>query len=53
MNVELIQATPEPVNIISKIASICYDSDPADPMKLVNHLYRKCICSNTWASQCV
>lgn len=40
MNVELIQATPEPVNTISKIASICYDSDPADPMKLVKHLYK-------------
>ena len=40
MNVELIQATPEPVNTISKIASICYDSNPTDPTKLVQHLYK-------------
>lgn len=40
MNVELVQATPNPVEFIAKIASICYDSDPKDPMKLVKHLYR-------------
>ena len=40
MNVTLIQATPNPVETIAKIASICYDSDPKDPMKLVKHLYK-------------
>ena len=40
MRVELIQSTPNPVETISKIASICYDSDPKDPMKLVQHLHR-------------
>lgn len=40
MQVSLIQATPNPVKTIAKIASICYDSDPADPIKLVKHLYR-------------
>lgn len=40
MNVTLIQATPNPVETIAQIASICYDSDPKDPMKLVNHLYK-------------
>lgn len=39
MNVTLIQSTPNPVELISKIASICYDSTPKDPMKLVKHLY--------------
>lgn len=39
MNVELIQSTQEPIHVISKIASICYDSDPKDAMKLVKHLY--------------
>ena len=39
MRVTLIQATPNPIETISKIASICYDSDPRDPMKLVKHLY--------------
>ena len=39
MNVSLIQATPKPINIICDIASICYDSVPKDPMKLVKHLY--------------
>ena len=39
MNVTLIQATPDPVETIAQIASICYDSDPKDPMKLVKHLY--------------
>ena len=40
MNVTLIQATPNPVETIAQIASICYDSDPKDPMKLVRHLYK-------------
>lgn len=40
MKVTLIQATPNPVELIAEIASICYDSNPTDPMKLVNHLYR-------------
>lgn len=40
MNVTLIQATPNPIETISKIASICYDSNPDDPMKLVKHLYK-------------
>ena len=40
MNVTLVQATPNPVETIAKIASICYDSDPKDPMKLVKHLYK-------------
>lgn len=40
MNVTLIQATPNPVETIAQIASICYDSDPKDPMKLVKHLYK-------------
>ncbi len=40
MKVTLIQATPNPIETISKIASICYDSDPTDPMKLVKHLYK-------------
>ena len=39
MNVTLIQATPNPVETISKIASICYDSDPKNHMALVKHLY--------------
>ena len=40
MQVTLIQQTPNPVETIAQIASICYDSDPKDPMKLVKHLYR-------------
>ena len=40
MNVTLIQATPNPVETIAQIASICYDSDPKDPMKLMQHLYK-------------
>ena len=39
MKVTLIQATPNPVETISKIASICYDSNPKDPLALVKHLY--------------
>ena len=40
MTVTLIQATPNPIETISKIASICYDSDPKSPMGLVKHLYK-------------
>jgi thymidylate synthase (FAD) len=40
MKVTLIQQTPNPVETISTIASICYDSNPKDPMKLVQHLYK-------------
>lgn len=39
MNVTLVQATPKPVETIAQIASICYDSDPKNPMALVKHLY--------------
>ena len=40
MKVTLIQATPNPVETIAQIASICYDSDPKNPMALVKHLYK-------------
>lgn len=40
MEVTLIQATPNPIDTIAKIASICYDSNPANPMRLVKHLYK-------------
>ena len=40
MNVTLIQQTANPIETIAKIASICYDSDPKNPMALVKHLYR-------------
>jgi thymidylate synthase (FAD) len=40
MKVTLIQQTPNPIETISSIASICYDSNPKDPMKLVQHLYK-------------
>lgn len=40
MKVTLIQATDHPVEMVAKIASICYDSDPKDPGKLVRHLYK-------------
>ena len=39
MNVTLVQATPNPIETIANIASICYDSDPKNPMALVKHLY--------------
>ena len=39
MKVTLIQATPNPVETIAQIASICYDSDPKSAMGLVKHLY--------------
>lgn len=40
MNVELVQQTPNPIETIARIASICYDSDPKNPMGLVKHLYK-------------
>ena len=39
MNVTLIQATHNPVETIANIASICYDSEPKNPIALVKHLY--------------
>ena len=39
MQVTLIQSTPNPIDTIAKIASICYDSNPKNPMGLVKHLY--------------
>lgn len=39
MQVTLIQATPNPIETIAQIASICYDSDPKNPEALVKHLY--------------
>lgn len=40
MKVTLIQATENPIDVISQIASICYDSDPKNSLGLVKHLYR-------------
>lgn len=40
MQVTLMQATPNPIETIAQIASICYDSDPKNPLGLVKHLYR-------------
>ena len=40
MKVTLVQQTNEPIKTIAEIASICYDSNPKDPMKLVKHLYK-------------
>ena len=40
MKVTLIQSTPNPIDTIAKIASICYDSDPKSSMGLVKHLHR-------------
>lgn len=40
MRVELIQSTPNPIETIAKIASICYDSNPQNPLKLTTHLYK-------------
>mgnify|MGYP001030375874 CR=1 FL=1 len=40
MKVTLIQATENPIEVISQIASICYDSDPKNSLGLVKHLYR-------------
>lgn len=39
MRVTLIQATPNPIETIAQIASICYDSNPKNPLGLVKHLY--------------
>lgn len=39
MKVTLIQATENPIEVISQIASICYDSNPKNPLGLVKHLY--------------
>lgn len=39
MKVTLVQATPNPIETIAQIASICYDSDPKNPLGLVKHLY--------------
>lgn len=40
MRVELIQSTSNPIETIAKIASICYDSDPKNPLGLTKHLYK-------------
>ena len=40
MKVTLIQATPNPIETIAKIASICYDSDPKNALGLTKHLYK-------------
>lgn len=40
MNVTLIQSTPNPIEMISQIASICYDSTPKSALGLVKHLYK-------------
>ena len=39
MKVRLVQATSKPIEVIAKIASICYDSDPKNALGLVKHLY--------------
>lgn len=40
LEVELIQATPNPIETIAKIASVCYGHETArDPVKLFKHLY--------------
>lgn len=39
MKVTLVQATHKPIETIAKMASICYDSDPKNPLGLVKHLY--------------
>lgn len=40
MQVKLVQQTQNSIETIATIASICYDSNPKDPMKLVQHLYK-------------
>ena len=40
MKVTLVYSTPTPIETISEIASICYDSNPKNPLKLVTHLYK-------------
>lgn len=39
MNVELISYTKDPVNIIERAASTCYDSEPTNG-KIMNHCYK-------------
>lgn len=39
MNVTLVQQTPNPIKTIANIASICYGSNPKNPLALVKHLY--------------
>ena len=39
MKVTLMHSTPNPIETIAQIASICYDSDPKNPLGLVKHLY--------------
>lgn len=39
MKVTLINSTPQPIDLIAQIASICYDSHPKDSLKLVQMLY--------------
>lgn len=39
MEVSLIQATQYPIETIARIASICYDSNPKHPERLVKRLY--------------
>lgn len=40
MKVTLIQETTNPIETIAQIASICYDSNPKNPLGLVKHLYQ-------------
>ena len=40
MQVTLIQSTPHPIETIARIASICYDSNPQNPLGLTRHLYK-------------
>ena len=40
MQVTLCQQTPNPIETIADIASICYDSEPKNPLGLVKHLYK-------------
>ena len=40
MRVTLVQSTPNPIETISRIASICYDSNPTNPLGLTKHLYK-------------
>ena len=40
MQVTLIQATPNPIETIAMIASICYDSNPKNTLGLTKHLYK-------------
>ena len=40
MKASVFYSTPSPIETISEIASICYDSDPKDPLKLVTQLYK-------------